>query len=218
MRWIRWIWSREFLLDRALLWLLLVVNGLGDIYAYYWYKDQLIFTWNEIGKWLVLVVPDSPTAILFFTLALVYLTAERYKGERLASAGAAGHVRGFIEAFGVITSIKYGIWAVVMIAAGGLQGDEIVWIEWGLVVGHIGMAVEALLYARFFTYRAAHVAAVAVWTLANDAIDYGFGVFPALPDVLLDDLFWIRAFTICMSLLGIVCAALFLPHIRRQAV
>ncbi|MET0960494.1 MAG: DUF1405 domain-containing protein, partial [Psychrobacillus psychrotolerans] len=48
------------------MWLLFIVNLFGTIYGYYWYKGQLSQTETKF----LLFVPDSPTASLFFTIAL----------------------------------------------------------------------------------------------------------------------------------------------------
>lgn len=49
-------------------------NLLGAIYGYIWYLPQLQIT--EPRFWLF--VPDSPTAILFFTLTLVAFLAKKH--------------------------------------------------------------------------------------------------------------------------------------------
>jgi uncharacterized membrane protein YpjA len=116
--------------------------------------------------------------------------------------------RKFIEAFAVITSVKYGIWAVAVIFAGASQGDSLVWQDWMLVVSHSSMAVEALLFTRFYSYGWKSIAVVGAWTLWNDAMDYGQGIFPWLPDELKDDLHIIALSTISLSLLCILTAAL----------
>ena len=64
--------------------------------------------------WQVIFVPDSPTASLFFSLALA---------APLPASGAWGSLfQQFIEALAVVTSVKYGIWAVAIIFAGQAQG------------------------------------------------------------------------------------------------
>lgn len=214
---IRWLWSRHFLLSRTMLWLLFAVNGLGTVYGYIWYAGQIEYTLRTMPSWLVLFVPDSPTASLFFTLAVGYLLLDQYAGRRLAQGIASGFIRGFIEAFAVITSIKYGIWAVWMIIAGYMQGDVLVWQDWMLIVSHLGMAAEALLFARFFAYRILPVVAVALWTLSNDYVDYHMGVYPNLPQQLWDDLPWIERLTNGLSIISIVCALAAMPfHNKRK--
>ncbi|MFD2672920.1 DUF1405 domain-containing protein [Marinicrinis sediminis] len=201
---ITFFFSRSFLLNRTILWSVFWVNALGTIYGYEWYRNQLLDTVEHHHDWLVIFVPDSPTASLFFTLSigLLLYRMKQTKTERTASSP----VSSFIEAFAVVTSIKYGIWAVAMIIAGGMQGDTIVWKEYMLIVSHLGMAFEAALYARYMRYSLAAVLVVAVWTLLNDVMDYAEGIFPWLPAPLYDHLTEVAAFTVALSFLSVGCA------------
>jgi uncharacterized membrane protein YpjA len=194
--------SKPFMLNRRVLWPLFWVNALGTVYGYQWYAAQLVETVTEISPYLVIFVPDSPTASLFFTLSILFLLIAPREPEH----GRGSFIRGLIEALAVITSVKYGIWAVAMILAGSAQGDPLVWQDWMLMFSHAGMAVEAVLYGRFFRKGWIHVAAAACWTLLSDVVDYTFGVFPYLPRPLYDDLGAVQLFTIALSVLGIATA------------
>jgi uncharacterized membrane protein YpjA len=108
-------------------------------------------------------------------------------------------LRSIIESVGVVASFKYGIWAVVVIVAANSQGSPGSWQDWMLSISHLGMAAEALLFARFFRLRPIGLAAAALWVFASDFVDYTYDVFPALPQVLLDDLPVIQLFTIMLS-------------------
>lgn len=192
---------------------LFIINFLGTIYGYYWYGNQLVYTVNEMNPWLVLFVPDSPTASLFFTMTLFFLIFDlRQKGRSL---NRISPLRSWIEAFAVITSIKYGIWAVIMIFAGAAQGNPLNWQDWMLVASHLGMAAEVSLFSPFLRYGFGAVAVVAAWTCLNDVVDYYFGVFPWLPRVLHDDLPVIQTVTFSLSLFSIAMAILFIK-IRRS--
>jgi uncharacterized membrane protein YpjA len=111
---------------------------------------------------------------------------------------------GLAVAFGMITSVKYGIWAVTMIFAGAAQGDILVWQDWMLVVSHLGMAFEALLFVGLFILRPLQVVLVAIWMLINDLLDYHREIYPWLPKVLRDDLGSIEAFTLSLSFFSLV--------------
>ncbi|WP_141335490.1 DUF1405 domain-containing protein [Paenibacillus sp. tmac-D7] len=199
--------STPFLGSRLMLWSLFVINLLGTVYGYEWYWKQLLFTSENFGNAYLPFVPDSPTASLFFTCFIGFLLWNVDKQTGIAvPPERAGWLRGCIEAFALITSFKYGVWAVAMIWAGAYQGDGIVWQDWMLTISHLGMAAEALLYARFYRYMPGAVLIVAAWTLWNDAMDYGAGVFPWLPETLLDDLGAIRLFTMGLSFIGIAIA------------
>ncbi|MBP1155287.1 MULTISPECIES: DUF1405 domain-containing protein [unclassified Paenibacillus] len=203
-----WGWSyffsREFLGSRPMLWMLFWVNFLGTIYGYIWYGNQLKYTVEHMSPLYLPFVPDSPTASLFFTWFLLIMLIGRKDVDRKTSSG----FRGFVEAFAVITSFKYGIWAVAMIMAGAYQGDLLVWQDWMLTISHLGMAAEALLYYRFYRFRWMAVLIVACWVLLNDAMDYAVGVYPWLPKVLEDDLAQIASFTILLSWASIAVALL----------
>lgn len=113
-------WSRSFLTSRPMLWLLFVVNALGTVYGYIWYWQQIEYTIDNHPLWQVIFVPDSPTASLFFTLSLLYLLFPVLNRQ----TSALIWIRPLIEALAVVTSLKYGLWAVTMIAAGAAQGDQ----------------------------------------------------------------------------------------------
>ncbi|ASA22901.1 DUF1405 domain-containing protein [Paenibacillus donghaensis] len=184
-------WFEKLFKNRGIIWLLFIVNLLGTIYGYIWYGDQMEATAASSPLWLLPFVPDSPTASLFFTLALLLLL---YPPKSIAGTV----IRELVEALAVLTSVKYGIWAVGIIFAGAAQGDVLNWKDWMLVVSHTGMAVEALLYARFFAYRRMLPLAL-FWTLANDFIDYSFGVYPWLPGVLDDDVVQVQYLTLLLT-------------------
>ncbi|MDT3426793.1 putative membrane protein YpjA [Paenibacillus forsythiae] len=184
----------KLLKRRAIIWLLLAVNIPGTIYGYIWYGNQLAYTAAHYPSWLLPFVPDSPTASLFFTLALILLL---YPPKTMAGMAA----RALIEALAVVTSVKYGIWAVAIILAGGYQGGTIGWQDWMLISSHAGMAVEALLYARFFICRRMLPLAL-LWTLLNDTVDYSWGVYPWLPKALADDVPQVQTFTFLLTLIS----------------
>lgn len=193
-------------MDRKFLWILLIVNTIGTIYGYLWYADQIKFTLLHYPLVLLPFIPDSPTASLFFTIALVFLLRslkfQEFSHIRLK------YIRECTEAFAVITLCKYGIWAVVMIVAGAQLGDPISWQEWMLIGSHLGMALQGLLYARFFTYGLSAIFLVGVWSLTNDVVDYGVGVYPWLPNVLQSYISEIAIFTILLGLLSVLLSYL----------
>lgn len=208
-------WSRRFLLNKWMLWSLFWVNGLGTIYGYEWYRWQLVNTYHSKPTWLLPFVPDSPTASLFFTLAIVYLLRDHYVSRKkngadqvqLPKRRQSGIIRGIVEAFAVITSIKYGIWAVAMIALGTAKGDPFQWQHGMLTISHLGMVAEAILFARFFSFRSIHIIIVAIWTLTNDVIDYTYNIYPSLSFPGVRELLpKIKAFTMILSVVSIAFA------------
>ncbi|MEH7109325.1 DUF1405 domain-containing protein [Bacillus sp. JJ1764] len=154
-------WLYPILANRSILKLLLVINIAGTIYGYYWYGWQL----KNTPTLFLPFVPDSPTASLFFCLALVaFLWGKNWP---------------IIEALAIVTLFKYGIWAVVMnlfvmVVQGGLE-----WQGYMLIFSHFAMAVEGVLYAPFYRIKWWHLIVTAIWTLHNDIIDYVFFMMPS---------------------------------------
>jgi uncharacterized membrane protein YpjA len=153
-------WIYYFLTNRMILWLLLVVNILGTIYAYYWYRYQLA----ETPPIFLLFVPDSPTACLFFVFVLI--------------AFILGRNWPLFEALAMVTLFKYGIWAVVMNYLVLVVSGELDIIGYMLMLSHGAMALQGLLYAPFYRFKAWHLIVTGIWTLHNDVIDYVFKMLP----------------------------------------
>lgn len=201
-------WSRALLSSRLLLWPLFICNLLGTVYGYIWYDAQLRETWLTHPHWRIIFVPDSPTASLFFTLSLLFLLFP----ERL---GRFGGVRKLLEGLAVVTSVKYGVWAVSMIFAGAYQGGDLGWQDWMLVCSHLAMAVEALLYVRLFRFGTGMLIAAGCWTLLNDTVDYTYEVYPWLPRTLWDDVSSVMVFTFCLTLASVAAGWLALKGAGR---
>lgn len=201
---VSYFWSKDFLLSKKMLWAFFISNLLGTIYGYEWYWAQMVDTIANYPVWYVYFVPDSPTASLFFTLSIGFLLMDRSLGKQPSKFYRA--IRGFVEAFALITSFKYGIWAVAMIWTGAWQGVPVGWDGWMLTGSHLAMAVEALLFVRWYKYRLTAIIIVAIWTFWNDFMDYERGIFPRLPRELDDNLLMIEWFTVGLSMTGILIA------------
>ncbi len=139
---------------------MLFVNVFGTVYGFDWYQSQLVIT--EPKFWIF--VPDSPTASLFFSIAVIgWLLNRNFK---------------LIEALALITLVKYGLWAVAMNLLTLIETGSIGWVGWMLVISHFAMAVQAVLYIPFYRFGLGHIVIAAIWTLHNDVIDYVFGQMP----------------------------------------
>ncbi|MDZ5473243.1 DUF1405 domain-containing protein [Bacillus sp. 31A1R] len=153
-------WIYTILSNRSILWLLLIVNLFGTIYGYYWYRYQLADTPSHF----LLFVPDSPTASLFFLFVLVAFLLRRNWP--------------LIEALAIVTLFKYGIWAVVMNYLVFVVSGELDITGFMLMFSHGAMALQGLLYAPFYRFKAWDLMIAAIWTLHNDVIDYVFMMLP----------------------------------------
>lgn len=186
--------------QRWVIWTLFFINFLGTVYGYYWYKNQIAST----PLHLVPFVPDSPTASLFFTLVLLLLLFNKKSS--------------FIAAFAAVTSIKYGIWAVVAIVWGAGLGDPLYFDHFMLIFSHLGMAIEAILFYRFYRIKWIHLVVVAVWTLWNDVLDYTLDIHPWTTRQLEAHHDQLALFTFTLSLVCIVFVAFLVQKQRKENV
>jgi uncharacterized membrane protein YpjA len=154
------VWIYRYFGHRKVVTLLLVVNILGTIYGYYWYKHQLAVT----PAIFLPFVPDSPTACLFFVLALVGILI--------------GRNLGLFEALAVISLFKYGIWAVVMNLFTLYEAGHLHWTGYMLMASHFAMAVQGIVYTPYYRIKLWHIAVASIFTLHNEIIDYVFGYMP----------------------------------------
>jgi uncharacterized membrane protein YpjA len=166
------------------------------------------YTLDHYSSWIMVFVPDSPTASLFFTIAIGYLLLPPRTVWNQT-------IRNVMESLAVVTSVKYGLWASSMIFAGQYQGDILQWQDWMLVVSHSAMVIEALLYVRLFGFNSRLLLGATAWTLLNDYIDYTYGVYPWLPSVLQDNLMGVQNFTIGLTLFSVMITWVTLRSARR---
>jgi uncharacterized membrane protein YpjA len=180
-----WEWFWQSLGKRWFLWTLFIINLLGTIYGFVWYGNQLANT----PAYLRIFVPDSPTGSGLFTLVLLTYLLGR-------------HIP-VLEALASITNFKYGVWAVAVIVAGWMLGDQVNWQDVMLLVSHAGMAAESVLYARYYKLSWLPVGIAALWTLNNDFLDYVMDIHPWLPRVLEPFEGYVGLFTVLLSLISI---------------
>ena len=175
------------LTHRSFLTLLFFINLFGTIYGYIWYGSQLSRTEPKF----LLFVPDSPTASLFFCIAVLgWIFGRHFK---------------LMEALALITLVKYGVWAVVMNLLTLAEIGSIGASGWMLVVSHGLMAVQAILYMAKYRFGIVHLAIASIWTLHNDVIDYVFGQMPTY-SVLSEYANQIGYFTFWLSIICIASA------------
>jgi uncharacterized membrane protein YpjA len=178
---------KYILLDKRFLILLFIINLLGTIYGVMWYESQLSAT----PPIFIPFVPDSPTASLFFTIFLLFFIFGRNVP--------------YIEALGLVTLFKYGIWAVVMNLLTLVVEGSLDWTGYMLIASHGAMAIQGLLYAPWYKIKMRHLIVAAIWTLHNDVIDYVFGMMPVYSS-LNDYMNEIGYFTFWLSILSIFIA------------
>lgn len=194
-----WNWFIASLRAPWFLWMMIIINGLGSIYGFIWYAYQLELT---SPAFLRIFVPDSPTASTLFTFVLIALLVGRsFPG---------------LEAFAAVTNFKYGVWAVAAIIGGAAMGGELNWQHYMLMISHGGMALESLLYARFYTLRFRHIVYVAVWTLLNDLLDYTLDIHPWLASELEPYDHIVGFFTVGLSFFSLALIYMLVRFYQRQ--
>ncbi|GGP10509.1 DUF1405 domain-containing protein [Oceanobacillus neutriphilus] len=151
--------------DKKFLIILFIINFLGTIYGYYWYGWQLEIT----PPIFIPFVPDSPTASLFFTIFLLFFIF--------------GKSVPYIEALGIVSLFKYGIWAVVMNLLTLVVAGDIGAAGYMLIASHLGMAIQGLLYAPYYKIKLRHLTVAGIVVLHNDIIDYVFKQMPIYGDL-----------------------------------
>lgn len=107
-----------------------------------------------------------------------------------------------IEALAIVTLFKYGIWAVIMNLLVLIVNGSLPWEGYMLIASHFGMAIQGLLYAPYYRFKAWHLIVAAIWTLHNDVIDYVFGMMPRY-STLMDYINQIGYMTFWLSLISI---------------
>ena len=186
-----WDTINYYIEKKSFIIILIIINAVGSLYGFYWYRNQLLDSPLEF----LIFVPDSPLSSTIFTVFLIlYLMNKRVA---------------LIEAFASITLFKYGIWAISIIFWGAWQVepsfikiimiDTISWVDVMLIIGHLGMALEALIFFKKYTYGFFSILIVGIWIYVNDILDYTLGINPWLPQSLNPLTHQVGEFTLILS-------------------
>jgi len=135
-------------------WLIVAVNLAGTVFGFWYYRFQL----GNTVPVMVPFVPDSPLATLCMVGSIV--------------AWKLGRERSWIHALAFVGNLKYGLWVVVVqltINDVLTSGDPYYWF---LLVGHFGMALQALVIYRYGEFTLPGVGVAALWFGFNDVVDY----------------------------------------------
>jgi uncharacterized membrane protein YpjA len=141
--------------------ILLIGNIIGTIYGYIWYGNQLSNT-----KWpLLIFVPDSPTASLFFCIVLLLFMF--------------GKNNGYIESLALLSLVKYGLWAVLMNIFVLVEVGDLHWTGYMLMASHLIMAIQGIIYIPFYKINNRHFIFSAIILVHNEIVDYIFNIMPS---------------------------------------
>ena len=128
-----------------------------------WYREQLAST--PIRYWPV--VPDSPLSCLLFSFVLILIYARRRF--RL------------LEGIAYISMIKYGFWTMSVFAQAWIARRAAYPEEMFLFASHFAMALEAIIYSRYYSPGRPAIVGCGLWSVFIDYMDYFRGFHPTLP-------------------------------------
>ncbi|MGI6485349.1 MAG: DUF1405 domain-containing protein [Tepidanaerobacteraceae bacterium] len=154
----------SFLKTPKVIFILFLVNLLGSIYGFYWYRDQLAQT----PAFLWPFVPDSPTATALFTIVLLLYIVKAPK-----------------TLFTLISCawlIKYGIWAGIINTHFLIIGGDYTFTNFHLTISHLGMAAEGIVFSHGLSISKSHGILLLTLLAISDIIDYTLNVHPWLFD------------------------------------
>lgn len=179
---------RRFLLtipeNKQLVFLLFLINLLGAFYGFYWYRNQIA----ETPWYSFVVVVDSPLSSLLFAIFLWFVL----KGTRVY----------WLEGLAQFTMIKYGLWAVAVLWLDIYLTGRITFEATHLTISHLGMALEAIIFMRYYTPKLWSAGLALVWLVLNDIVDYTFDLHPYLPWSVAES--WAAFFAVTFTVLACI--------------
>jgi uncharacterized membrane protein YpjA len=159
---------------KLFLWAVLFAEAFGSIYGYYWYKEQLLATpWYW---WLF--TWDCP---FYSSLFSIWLYSYLKKG-RL-------HQNPLFTSITFTGLIKYGMWTVLIVQDSYFWGSPVTIDRLGLQVSHFIMLIQGFILLRSIKFR--YIAAVFVWMILNDFMDYYMGTYPWIRDEQVRTAMWL---------------------------
>lgn len=151
--------------ERWFLWLLFVINILGSVYGFYWYRYQI----SDTPWYYLIFVPDSPLSTTLFCIAL--LTIQWQKKLPI------------LKLWAYFWLIKYGIWAVIINIDVAVSYTDLFSTEnLLLAISHAGMALEGFLFLRYLKFKSFDLIIISLWLIINDFMDYVLNLHPYLFD------------------------------------
>jgi uncharacterized membrane protein YpjA len=166
----------------------------------------------EVSTFLWPLFADSPTATALATLSFATLLPNL---GRRADAAPTNLALAYLHTIAFVWLAKYGLWTVLALNLGFSSYFPDPFGYFGVVVSHAGFVAEAYLIPRFGTTTRGALAAALVLSLANDVLDYGFGLHPPLryePGLALPVL------TVALSVVAVGLAWLAFPTRRSERV
>lgn len=154
---------RKIITKPYFLLMLFCINLTGSIYGFYWYRQQI----SDTPSILKVFVPDSPTASLLFTLAILMILIKK--------------PRPFVIMMACAWLIKYGLWAVIINTHYFFIGGDYTFTNFHLTLSHLGMALEGFIFINEVNViNKSYILTLTVLMIISDAVDYTLGIHPWL--------------------------------------
>jgi uncharacterized membrane protein YpjA len=166
----------SFLTSRKMLTLLIVINLSGAIYGFYWYWGQLSAT--PVKFWPV--VPDSPTAVVLFSVFLFLLLKHGLSRSIKNEQPMNGIISDYISPLAIAWVVKYGVWAVIINISYYLIAGEYSFENFHLTLSHAGMALEGFVFFRVLRLTLGQALVTTALMSLSDYFDYALKLYPYL--------------------------------------
>jgi len=162
---------KDTLIERPILFLLVIANLAGTLFGVYYYVPQLLA--SEVFFWPL--IPDSPTATFLFILSLLLVAKNNFNKKK--------GLKNIIYGLAFVGNIKYGIWTVFVLIEFMPQFLSIngPLMYSFLLLSHLGMFLQAFLILPYIDYSD-NVLIAPILYLFNDLMDYSFQIHTSLPE------------------------------------
>jgi uncharacterized membrane protein YpjA len=198
--------ARAYLLAGPNLVALLCINGLALLVGIRFYVADL----PAVPTALWPLFADSPTAIFLAMLSLATLlpaVGGRFDAVPVSRPAAYLHTLAFVWL------VKTGLWTLVALNLGFGRYFPAPWDYFGVVLTHLAFLAEAALIPHYGRTSRGALAFALVAALANDALDYGYGLHPPLR---YDPGLALPAASLGLSVLAVLLAARAFPGLHEN--
>ncbi|MFB6170306.1 MAG: DUF1405 domain-containing protein [Haloarculaceae archaeon] len=170
-----------------------------------------VATMPGISTFLWPLYADSPAAVFLMALALATLLPNIGRSPRDLPRNRP---LAYLHTFAFVWLVKYGLWTAFVLNLHFSAYYPDLWGYFGILFTHLGFVAEAYLLPHAAGTTRGALAAALVALLANDAVDYLFGLHPPLrfePGLALP------VGTVVLSVLAVALAARAFPRLGEQS-
>lgn len=199
--------ARSYLLAGPNLVALLCINGLALLVGIRFYVAEMPAVPTVL--WPLFV--DSPAAIFLTMLSLATLLPA--VGGRFDSVSAS-RPAAYLHTLAFVWLVKMGLWTAVALTLGFDRYFPAPWDFFGIILTHLAFLVEAALLPHYGHSSRGALAFALTAALANDALDYGFGIHPPLR---YDPGLALPTASVGLSIIAVLLAARVFPRLPQNS-